>query len=141
MNFFFPAPAISVQITASPDTPVLGQSYSLTCGVTGADNLNPSITYQWTNNNGAQIGTDRVFSFSSFRLSDAGQYTCQAAVSSLYLNNDITITNTHDVRIQSKFGYILVHVCRWVTVDKHAGVCHSYYACTPVPAYLQDRNM
>jgi hypothetical protein len=111
MNFFFPAPAISVPITASPDTPVLGQSYSITCGVTGAENLNPSITYQWTNNSGAQIGTNEVLSFSSFRFSDAGQYTCQATVGSPYLNDDITTTNTHDVRIQSKFGYILVATC------------------------------
>jgi PKD repeat protein len=101
---------------------MLGQSYSLTCGVTGAANLNPSITYQWTNNNGAQIGTNEVLSFASFSFSDAGQYTCRATVSSPYLNNDITMTNTHDVRIQSKFGYILVHVCRcilWATVDEH----------------------
>ena len=104
LKFFFgPAPTISVQITAS-GPPVVGQSYSLTCTVTGAENLSPSITYQWTKNNGAQtqIGADRVLSFSSLRLSDAGQYTCQATVSSSYLNNDITIMDTHDVRLQSK---------------------------------------
>jgi hypothetical protein len=129
MNFFFPAPAISVQITASQDTPMLGQSYSLTCGITGAANLNPSITYQWTNNNGAQMGTAEILSFSSFRLSDAGQYTCQATVGSPYLNDNITMTNTHDIRIQSKFGYILVHECRWVTVDEH------------VTAYLETCNL
>ena len=86
---------------------VLGQGgYSLTCDltVTGAENLNSSITYQWTKNNGTQtlVGADRVLSFSSLRLSDAGQYTCQATVSSPYLNNDITIMDTHDVRLQSK---------------------------------------
>ena len=43
---FLLAPAISVGITTS-GAPVLGQSgYSLTCGVTGAENLSPSITYQ-----------------------------------------------------------------------------------------------
>jgi hypothetical protein len=102
--------------------------------VTGAENLNPSITYQWTNNNGTQVGTAEVLSSSSFRLSDAGQYTCRAAVGSPLLNDDINMTNTHDVRIQSKFGYILVHVCRWVTVlvDEHVGVCQ-----LPVTAYLE----
>ena len=111
MNFFFPAPAISVPITASQATPVLGQIYSLTCDVTGAENLSPSITYQWTKNNGNQIGTNENFSFSSLRLSDAGQYTCRATVSSPYLSGDITMTGTHDIRIQSKFGCILyVHV-------------------------------
>ena len=108
MNFFCPAPAISVQITAS-ETPMLGQSYSLTCDVTGTETLNSSITYQWTKNNGTQtqVGTDRVLSFSPLRLSDAGRYTCRATVSSPYLNNDITMMDTHDVGIQSKFGCIL----------------------------------
>ena len=114
MNFFFPAPVISVQITASPGTPMLEQSYSLTCDVTGAENLRPSITYQWTNSNGDQIGTDTVLSFSSFGFSDAGQYACQANVSSPYLSGDITMMDAHDVRIQSKFGSILyIHTCRY----------------------------
>ena len=103
---FFPAPAISVQITAS-GPPLLGQnSYSLTCGVTGAENLNPSITYQWTKNNGTlAVGADpHVLSFSPLRLSDAGRYTCQATVSSPYLNNNITMINSQDVTLQSEFN-------------------------------------
>ena len=95
---------------------MLGQSdYSLTCGVIGAGNLNPSITFQWTKNNGTQtqiqVGADpRVLSFSPLRLSDAGQYTCQTTVSSPYLNSDITVMGTQDVRIQSKFGCILSYM-------------------------------
>ena len=88
----------------------MGQSgYSLTCGVAGAENLYPSITYQWIKNNGTQtqVGTDRVLYFSSLRLSDAGQYTCQATVSSPYLNNDITVMGTQDVRLQSEFRLTL----------------------------------
>ena len=106
---FFPAPAISVQITTS-GTPMLGQSgYSLTCGITGAENLNPSITYQWTKNNGTetqiQVGADpKVLSFSPLRLSDAGRYTCQATVSSPYLNDNITMMRNHDFMIQSEFS-------------------------------------
>ena len=60
---FFPAPVISVQITTN-GAPVLGQSgYSLTCGVTGAEHLNASITYQWTKNNGTlpQIQSDKAY--------------------------------------------------------------------------------
>ena len=83
---------------------VLGQNYSLTCGVTvtGADAGNPSITYQWTKNNGTQtqIGADRAFSLSPLRLSDAGRYTCQATVSSPCM---ITEMNTQDVTLQSEF--------------------------------------
>jgi hypothetical protein len=104
------APPISIQITTS-GAPVVGQSgYSLTCGVTGAENLSPSITYQWTKNNGThtQIQNDAAnprVSFSPLRLSDAGQYTCQATISSPFLSDDITMTAMQDVRIQSEFSY------------------------------------
>ena len=103
---------MSVQITTSGAL-ILGQSgYSLACNVTGVENLNPSITYQWTKDNGTQTqiqtGADPgVLSFSPLRFSDAGQYTCQATVSPHYLNSDITVMGTQDVRIQSKFGCIL----------------------------------
>ena len=83
----------------------MGQSgYSLICGVTvtGADTGNPSITYQWTKNNGTQtqVGADRVLSFSPLRLSDAGRYTCQATVSSPC---STTQMDTQDITLQSEF--------------------------------------
>ena len=102
--------SVSVEITTS-GAKVLGQSgYSLTCGVTvtRADAGNPSITYQWTKNNGTQaiqVGTDRsrVLSFSPLRLSDAGLYTCQATVTSLCsVNNNMDM---QDVTLQSEFNY------------------------------------
>ena len=103
-----PVPVISVQITTS-GAPSLGQrDYSLTCGVTGTESLNPSITYQWTKN-GAQtvIGSNKVLSFASLGFSDTGLYTCQATISSSYLSSDITMMDTQDITIQSKFGCIL----------------------------------
>ena len=79
------------------------------CSVSGAENLNPSITYQWTKNmNGTQtqiqVGADNILSFSPLRLSDAGWYTCQATVSSPYFNNNITMIDTEDVALQSEFS-------------------------------------
>ena len=94
---------------------MLGQSgYSLTCGVTGAENLDPSITYQWTKNNGTQtqiqVGAEpKVLYFSPLRLTDAGRYTCQAIISSPYLHSDITMMDTQDVTLQSEFSY-KIHV-------------------------------
>ena len=93
---------VNVEITTN-GTKVLGESgYSLTCDVTvtGADAGNPSITYQWTKNNGTQtqVGTDRVLSFSPLRLSDAGQYTCQATVSPC----NTTGMDTQDIILQSE---------------------------------------
>ena len=88
---------------------MLGQNgYSLTCSVNGAGNLNPTIIYQWTKNNGTQtqiqVGSDpRDLSFSPLRLSDAGQYTCQATVSSSYLNDSITMMDSQEVTIQGEF--------------------------------------
>ena len=89
---------------------MLGQNgYSLICVVNGAENLNASIVYQWTKNNGTQtqiqVGADpAVLSFSPLKLSTAGQYTCNITVSSLHLDNDITMKGSEDVTIQSKFS-------------------------------------
>ena len=111
MVFFLPAPEVTVDITTS-GPPTLGQTgYTLTCGVTGAENLSPIITYQWNKINGqVQVGTDRVLSFSPLRLSDAGRYICQATVSSPYLNNDIIMTNTQDITIQGECNMHMQHV-------------------------------
>ena len=81
------------------------------CTVSGAENLNPSITYQWTKNNGTQtqiqVGTYQVLSFSPLRLSDAGRYTCQATVRSSYLNNNITVTDSQNVTFQSESNLVV----------------------------------
>ena len=90
---------------------MVGQSgYSLTCGVTVTGAENPSLTYQWTKNDGThsqvQVGTDRVLSFSPLRVSDAGQYTCQAtAVSS---SCSITKMATDHVTLQSEFSSTII---------------------------------
>ena len=97
---------------------MLGQSgYSLTCNVSpGAENLNSSITYQWTKNNGTQTQIQvrpdpKVLSFSLLRLSDTGRYTCQATVSSTYLNNSITRMDSIDVTLQSKLNLSVIKSC------------------------------
>ena len=72
---------------------MLGQNgYSLTCSVNGADNLIPTITYQWTKNNGTQTQiqvrtNSNTLSFSHLRLADAGQYTCSVTVRSAYVSS------------------------------------------------------
>ena len=84
---------------------MLGQSgFFLSCRVRGlSKNLNPSITYIWTKNNGTQtqmqVGTDpNHLHFSPLKLSDAGQYSCQATVISPYLDlNNITVIDFHNV--------------------------------------------
>ena len=81
---------------------------TLTCDVSGTDNLNPTITYQWTRNNGStqtQVGTNsNTLILSPPRLSNAGDYTCSVTVSSTLLNNDIITSSgiTQSVIIQSE---------------------------------------
>ena len=92
---------------------MLGQSgYSLTCDVTGDENLNPTITYQWTMDNGnsqTQVGTNsNSLSFSPLSLSNAGRYTCSVTVSSLYLDGNVVVSssniNSEVVMLESKLA-------------------------------------
>ena len=88
--------------------PELGQNdYMLTCGISGSDSLSPTITYQWTRNNGtqAQVGTNsNTLSFSPLRLSDVGRYTCEVIISSPFLNSDVTMPSSDSqiVTLQSE---------------------------------------
>ena len=96
---------MSIQINGSTSGTV-GESFELSCGVLGAENLNPSITYRWTKNtNGSQTqaGTDAsTLSFTTIQLSDADNYSCIADVSSDYLTGSITAVASHSVTVQSK---------------------------------------
>ena len=75
-----------VHINDCGGTIVAGQSCTLVCTMSGVGGSNPTISYQWTKNNGTiqtQVGNNSdTLSFSSLRLSDAGQYTCQITVGS-----------------------------------------------------------
>ena len=94
-------------VTASLNSPLMvGQTgNTLTCDVSGADNLNPMITYQWTRNDQPVPGaTSNTFNFSPLRLSQAGVYTCRATVGSRLLIGDINAAagNPQTVTIQSE---------------------------------------
>ena len=99
---------MSVQISDSGATPTAGESYQLTCSVTGAENLNPTITYRWTRNSGSgqtQVGAySSTLSFTPLRLADAASYVCEVTISSNYLTGDIVAMkiNPQDIRIQSE---------------------------------------
>ena len=84
-----PAPPISVQITGSVATPTAGQSYTLTCSVTGAS----VTTYQWRKDGSVIQGeTTETLSFFPLRLSHAGQYTCGLNVEENMFSNASAIT-------------------------------------------------
>ena len=87
-------PTIIVTVVASGDgTPTAGQSYTLTCSVSGAS----VTTYQWRKDGSVIQGeTTEMLSFSPLRLSDAGQYTCGVTV------NSMTHTDDMGINIRSK---------------------------------------
>ena len=94
---------ISVVITSS-GVPTVGQSYSLTCSVSGADYLNPTIVYQWfeTDDPGVVLARSVNLQLPPLQLTEDSHYTCQATVSSPYLTEDLTFNQTQDVTIRSK---------------------------------------
>ena len=88
---------------------MLGQNgFILSCRVHGLPkNLHPSIAYIWTKDNSTQTqiqaGADpNHLYFSPLKLSDAGQYICQATVSSPYLDLNITVIDSHNVTCLSE---------------------------------------
>ena len=82
-------PTITVTVAVSGDgTLTAGQSYTLTCSVSGVD----VTTYQWRKDGSVIQGeTTEMLSFSPLRLSHAGQYTCEVTVNSMTHTDDMGI--------------------------------------------------
>ena len=124
-NLFFSTltvPMVTVQISDSGVTPTAGESYALTCSVSGAENLNSSTTYQWTKNNGTQtqVGTkSSTLNFLSLRLSDTGQYSCLATVtvSSHHVIN--TTSRPYEINIPGQYLSCLIILYMYMHVRVH----------------------
>ena len=91
---------------------MLGQnSYSLMYSMSTSENLNPSVTYQWTKKNNIQtqlvVGNSSSLSFSHLQPSDAGQYSCNVAVLSAYLSSVVYASKSFEVTIISIFQKII----------------------------------
>ena len=78
-------------VTANLNTPLMvGSDYTLTCDVSGDDNLNPMITYQWIRDGETVPDINSMtLGLSPLQLSQAGEYTCRATVGSTLLNGNI----------------------------------------------------
>ena len=87
-------------------TPLLGHDYKLTCNVINIVPNEFNIEYQWTKLNGtlSHINPTNTqdLSFSSLKLSDAGEYACRVNVSSSSLNTMYTAINFYSLYIQSE---------------------------------------
>ena len=86
---------------------VVGQSYSLSCSVSGADSLSPtSTTYRWYNestNLRSQVGTTSTYTLNPLRPYHPGQYTCEVTIASPYLSAALSQSMMQDITAQSKF--------------------------------------
>ena len=91
--FSSPDPTITVSVSSSVATPMVGSIYPLICTVTGAERLTDAmVTYQWAKN-GVEVSagqTMATLSFSPLTCSHAGRYTCQATVTSNLLSAPIS---------------------------------------------------
>ena len=101
-HFNFSVPDVTVDITTAGSAEV-GMSYTLTCTVSGADNLGGADIIAWTGPSGITgSGTSLQLPLGTLDLNDAGEYTCTATVTSNLLNSDLVRTDTEDVILQSE---------------------------------------
>ena len=103
---------MTLSITPSGSA-VVGTSYTLTCTLSGADNLAATISIAFTGlSTGSGSGTSLQLPLGTLDLNDAGEYTCTATVSSGLLTNNIELSDTENVIIPSKsLGMVVANDC------------------------------
>ena len=84
-------PPVSILIDDEGVTPVAGLNYSLACKVSGIDT---TVTYTWRKDDAPLSEVGPILSFSSFRLSDTGEYSCAIRV------HDCSFKRTKNVTIE-----------------------------------------
>ena len=81
--------AVSYTVVITPSgTPTAGQTYSLSCSLTGTNN---AVTYQWLDSNGTHLTNVSQLEFPILRASDVGLYTCRATVGSVVVVQTATV--------------------------------------------------
>ncbi len=91
--------------------PMAGQSFSLTCSLTGGASLQPTLSYQWTREGGSLMTSTATLNFDTLYLSDAGQYSCQVILTSSQLEGQHTVAAHYSIHFTSKCNlYIYVYV-------------------------------
>ena len=90
---------------------VIGGRVTLTCDVTGLSNLasNTTITFSGPRAETGPGSTSLQLLLDPALLSDAGQYTCMATVTSALLDSAVEDTETEDLRLQSEFKVAIIN--------------------------------
>ena len=120
-NFSVPPEVLEVTATSDDTAPILGQSYSMDC--TGHKTVSDLINQpspQWLTPSGTPLSSssdiqlqgprnvglsssELVALFPTLRTSHAGNYTCQASLSSPALTSPIVKLVTFEIIIESKY--------------------------------------
>ena len=92
----FVDPNITVTVTGTEGVFEVGESTSLSCDVSGTDNLvGPTLTYMWQRNGEILMSQeDSSLMLTDLTTSDSGSYTCVVTVSDNLLITPITSTST-----------------------------------------------
>ena len=90
---------------------VIGGSITLTCNVTGLSSLasDTTITFSGPRTVTGTGSTSLQLLLDPALLSDAGQYTCMASVSSSLLDSAVEDTDTEDLRLQSELNDAIIN--------------------------------
>ena len=103
-SLFLPiVPSVEVEIRSNETTPTAGEDYQLICAVSGIENLNATISYQWTKNSNGLTqdnANTNTLSFTPIRLSNAANYVCMVTITSGYLNDNIVTMDSQEIRVQ-----------------------------------------
>ena len=90
MHYTVPTdPSINVKVTESGDGAIAGQSYTLMCEVSGAENIMlTDVTYEWTRGSSSVVlGGDMTYTFTPTAGDDGVMYHCAVNVTSSSLND------------------------------------------------------
>ena len=98
----------SIAVSSATD---VGGSVILTCGVTGLSSLDSdtTITFSGPRTVTGTGSTSLQLLLDPALLSDAGQYTCMATVTSALLNSAVGDTDTEDLRLQSELKVAIIN--------------------------------
>ena len=88
-------------VTENGDGAIAGQSYTLECGVSGAEMLvDVSITYEWTRGSSSVVlGGDMTYTFTPTVRDDGVMYHCTVAVTSSSLSASITRSGSRTINV------------------------------------------
>ncbi|XP_064392448.1 uncharacterized protein LOC135340080 isoform X2 [Halichondria panicea] len=92
----------AIQVVISPSGgPMAGQSFSLTCSLSGGVSLQPTLSYQWTREGGSLMTSTATLNFDTLYLSDAGQYSCQVILTSSQLEGEHTVAAHYTIEFMT----------------------------------------